>query len=214
MKNANVLLVSMLMIGLLAACSGEKEPTIDLQNLEDAVQEYSETIEKAVKEQEEAVANGEGEAMHYSELQKYLPEEIDGYTADDPEGSTAKSMGFNLSTASRSYRKSNDDGSASKVDIKLIDYRSAAMAWTAATAAFAFGMGMEVDNSKEYQRTFSDDDGKIKGLEEFKKKSGKSRVVYALGNRFWLEVEATDQTSNDFVKELAESMELNELAEM
>ena len=55
-------------------------------------------------------------------------------------------------------------------------------------------------------------DDKIVGWEEFRKKDKEANLALGLGNRFFLSIEADNQTGMDFVIDIAKSMALNDLS--
>ena len=60
--------------------------------------------------------------------------------------------------------------------------------------------------------TFQTDNEDINGYEEFNKKSGRVNLTYGVGGRFLLTIKADKQESSEWAKDLAEGMELDELA--
>ena len=61
-------------------------------------------VDEAVKVRR---AKGDTLAMHYTELQKFLPTVLDGYTAKEPDGSTVNMMGASYSNAEIRFKNGN-----------------------------------------------------------------------------------------------------------
>ncbi|PLX06913.1 MAG: hypothetical protein C0594_06525, partial [Marinilabiliales bacterium] len=106
------------------------------EDLNDAAEEVKNAFAdlKEVAEEMGATSN-DGTAMHYEELQKYLPTEIDGYTAGKPKGGTITMQGMSYSSAEITFSKEG----AGDIDVVLLDYNAAVSLYTAATAMWAMG---------------------------------------------------------------------------
>ena len=59
------------------------------------------------------------EAVHFNDLMPGLPDPPDGYTADDPKGSTNQMGDTKISTVSRTYRADDGDG---EVRVEISDW--------------------------------------------------------------------------------------------
>src|ERR1035437_195609 len=87
--------------------------------------DMAEKVNKANARHEEKMkerrAKGDTLALPYAELQKYLPESIDGYKADKPGGASINMQKISYSSADVQFK--NDKGGHIKVTI--IDYNQA-----------------------------------------------------------------------------------------
>ena len=176
--------------------------------------ENAENIQEELVEQNEKLAErkarGDTVAMHYEELANYLPQNIDGYQPDgDLDGSTTKTPGMgSVSTVSQRYI--NDDGDRLKVE--LVDYVGALSIYTSMISMYA--SGFEIDNSDQHMKGFTIDED-IKGWQVFHKKTKKVELNVGIAGRFMATVQADNQPSVDFAKELiTEEMQVGKLAKM
>jgi hypothetical protein len=158
---------------------------------------------------EERKKKGDTLALNYKKLQEYLPASISGYEAEEPKGESVNAGGFSYSTAERRYKKS---GSDDYVSIKLVDYNQFYEGYNALTAVWA--QGITIENDQTLEKTFPTNISDVAGYERFEKKNKEAKVTYGVGFRFFLDIEANNQSNTDFVKKVAESMKLSELAGM
>jgi len=156
----------------------------------------------------EGMQNGEtGEPIHYTELQKYLPTELPGYTTGEPSGETVKMEGFNVSNAEVEY--TNEDGDF--VRVAIVDYFAAAALYNMATAMWS--MGLEVDSSDEFAKGFTLG-GDKHGWESFRKKDKDAEAVIGVNNRLLITVTANNQENTEYVKSVMKSMDLEGLSNL
>lgn len=195
---------------ILFSC-GEKAQ--EVKNVYEAVSnldEMAESIEQettaAEKKRQERIAKGDTLAMPYADLQKYLPKEISGYSLDgEPEGSTMNMPGMSYSQCEQSFVKGDD-----RITVAIYDYNGAYDMYTGATALFSTGMSFENDQEKAQGVSLKGD--KFKGWETFKKTDKNASLLLGVGHRFYLSINAEKQENTDFVKSIAENMNLEELA--
>jgi hypothetical protein len=147
------------------------------------------------------------ETIPYEDLETYLPSDISGYTAGDPEGQTMSMQGFSFSSASIEFYNSDDNS----IRITLIDYIAASSMFQAATAMWGSGMSYENDEMSARSIDWSDN---IAGWEEFNKVDNEATLVLGIGDRFLLTIEAENQSGIDFVKSVAKDMDLEELSDI
>ena len=143
--------------------------------------------------------------MHYEELIKFLPTEIDGYTAEEPDGGTVEMHGTSYSNADITFK--NEAGE--RIKVSLLDYNAALSMYSMATAMWT--SGLKIDTKEELAQSYTIND-EISGWETFKKKTGQASVVIGISNRFMLTIEADNQKNCDNVKSIAKSMDLDKLA--
>jgi hypothetical protein len=148
---------------------------------------------------------GQSETMNYKDLQNYLPKSIPGYEAGEPDGQTMNMQGMSFSSAEIEF--TDDEGHF--VRITLMDYVGAASMYQAATALWATGMSYEDDEKIARSVKLSDN---IVGWEEFEKKEKNASLALGIGERFFLSIQADDQDNTDFVKSVANKMDIETLA--
>ena len=166
--------------------------------------EMAKSAKQSENKMKERRAKGDTLALHYTELQKYLPT-ISGYTMAEPDGGSVNMNGMSYSNAEGKYK--NEKGK--RVTVSIVDYNQAYALYSTATAMWA--MGLSVDSKSEKACGFKIDESRG-GWESYKKKSKKAEVTLGVGDRFWIHVEADDQENTDFVKEIAKSIDLTKLA--
>lgn len=207
--------VTLACAAIFALCTGcgasekldEMKQTVDnASSMAENVDQVEQAQARAQERREARRRNGDTLAIPYEELQKYLPASVNGYTANEPKGESFNMTGMSYSAAHREY--TNEQGERVRVDI--IDYNSAYDALVGATAFWRMGYSMETND--QIQRTFDPGFDGSAGFEEYNKNSRSAKVIYVLGDRFLLTVEADNAPGTDFVKTVAGSMPLKELA--
>ncbi len=181
------------------------------KNTVEAITQIGEQMKKgssdANTKMKERKAKGDTLAMNYKELQKYLPLSIDGYKTGEPNGTSINMQGMSYSSAEATFKKDNGD----HIKVTIIDYNAAYGIYTAATAMWAIGMNVETPEEKVSGIKM---DNEIGGWETFKKKRKDATVTLGVGYRFWVNIEANNQESTDFIKSVAKSMRLDDLAKL
>ncbi|MEZ5198275.1 MAG: hypothetical protein R2764_18370 [Bacteroidales bacterium] len=144
-------------------------------------------------------------AMNYKDLQAYLPTSINGYESGDIDGQSMNMSGMSFSTAEIEFK--NSDGKY--IRITLMDYSAAMGLYQAATAMWALGMSFEDDESIAKSVQWEE---KIVGWEEYRKIDKEAKLALGIGNRFFLSIEASEQSNMDLVKSIAKKMDLTGLS--
>ncbi len=152
--------------------------------------------------------NGDGEmrqALHFKQLNAFLPEEIEGYSLEKgPSGQSMSQMGLSFSASEAEYKNADGDW----IKIALVDYTAASSLYTLATAMWG-NMSFENENEKGGGIKIGDHG---RGWEVFKKNTGDANVSLGVGGRILLNIEANNQENTDFVVGIAKSMDLDALA--
>lgn len=188
------------------SCGGDSNENIDVEeNPMAALAKMGEQMQEQAKNMEQGTREG-GPALHYEELIKFLPETINGYTKEEPSGSTVEIQGASYSTAEVRFTKGDQ-----YVRVSLIDYNATLSMYSMATAMWS--TGIKVDNSDELAQTIKLND-KIAGWESFQKKSKDASIILGVNNRFFLTIEANSQSNTEFLKEVAKSMKLDDLSSL
>ncbi len=186
---------------------GEMKQVYDnAQSLAEAGEKMGDAQKRMEARVEERRKRGDTLAMAYQDLQKYLPADIAGYTAQEPEGQSTNAPGMSFSTANRKY--TNAEGEA--VDITVVDY-NAAVGMLGAYAVYAQA-GFSSENNHQMVRSFDPGFEYSGGWEEYDKDNKTAKVHYVLGDRFLITVEAANKPDTKFVKDIASSMPMKELA--
>lgn len=216
MKRIAFYIPLVIMALLIASCGGgndeAEEEEIDIEkNPLGALLKMGEKMGKQMKESEkkakEREAKGDVLAMEYDVLQKYLPSSLEGYTAGEPDGATINMQGMSYSSASIDFTKDNGDF----VKVLLLDYNAAFGLYNVATSMWAMGISI---NTPEEKASGIEIENGIAGWQSFKKKQNTATIVLGIGQRFMLTIEANNQEDTDFVKDIAKSLDLDDLTEL
>ena len=149
----------------------------------------------------------EVEVVNFRELQKMMPEKVDGYERTSKGGETAGAMGMNVSTAEATYEK---DGQ--KIELNIIDTGGLGMAMMGIAAWSTVTVDREDENG--YERT-----GKLDGYksyEKFRKNGGKSQVSVIVDDRFIIQAEARikKESQMDELRDLIKEVDPSSLSKM
>lgn len=178
--------------------------------------EIADNMEKSAKESEKRLqerrAKGDTLSLKFTELMKYLPESIDGYTLGKPEGQTTNTMGFSFSNAKHTFTKENADGSTDLVTMELFDYNQGHEFFAGLTMWTT--MGMSFENTDGWQKTFDTGIADVFALEDYKYDGKRTSLTYAIGYRFYLSINVENVEGTDFAKNLAKKVDMKSLAKM
>ncbi len=206
------LLCTGIALGIMACGGAKKEEAAEEKpsNPMEALAKMGQEMTGAAKESNDIIKKrrekGDTLAMPYEELQKFLPESIDGFTRGEPDGATVNMMNMSYSNVEVKFK--NDKGV--RVKVQIIDYNQAYGLYT--TASMAWTMGMSVDTPEESAKGFKVNDN-VAGWEVYKKKRKAAEVTLGAGYRFWIHVEANEaQENTEFVKSIAQSIDLAKLS--
>ena len=186
-----------------------KEAYNVLSSLQNAAKNIEKTVEEAEKKHQERIARGDTTAMHYKDLQKYLPVNISGYSTEGgPNGTSMDMSGMSYSICEQKFV--NDAGD--QVKIALMDYNGAYQLYQGVLAVYSMSISVETDEEKMQSIELSNED--IKGWEVLKKKEKKASVFFGVSERFYLAIEADNQEDTELVRSIAEDMDLEELSKL
>lgn len=208
-----VLLLSIITALFWFGCGDKVDEAKNALELMNKAPEIAKDMEKGMEEsqklREERRKRGDTLALHFSKLQSFLPTEISGYKAEEPDGETMNMGGMSLSTSKIRFVKEMPDGNQSYINIQLTDYNQAVEMY----AGLVFwGAGISIENSNGYERTYKTGIDKVLGYEKYDKSGKNSEVTLAVGYRFLVHLEANEQTNSDFLRKVTESINLKELA--
>lgn len=198
---------------LLAGC-GEKMKEIKhageiIQKAPEAADKMDDLQQKAETRLAERRKVGDTLAVHFTKLQEFLPKNVSDYTLETPQGATTGMGGFSFSSAEYNFTKDNGE---SRIRISIVDYNASYATW-AGFASWAI-LGLKTENQDGWIKTFPVKINDIYALEEYSRNSKIAKATYAVGYRFLLTIEANNQISTNFVKSIANRMNLLELAKM
>ena len=122
------------------------------------------------------------EPVDSAKLLPFLPENIDGFVAEKPQGSTSTAMGFQLTEVSRVYHKGSVDGDET-VTVKLTDGggNQFFMAAHAATAEF------KTENAEGYEKGLKVDG--FPAIERYTTESRDGSLTVFVAGRYLVEID-------------------------
>ncbi|MDO6435673.1 hypothetical protein Q4E93_33980 [Flavitalea sp. BT771] len=192
-----------------ATCKNKDRSSGKIESVSD-LKDASQTVEKNMKASSdrwaERRAKGDTLAIPYKDLEAYLPE-INGYSKDGgPKGSQMSGYGMGAwSQAEQEYINGDK-----KVSVKIFDYNSAQQAFMGMTAMFGMGFSSEDD----YKKQASVDVGvkNVAAYETLYKTEKKAEMVLVAGDRFIINIETNGEGDESFLRSVAKSINLGELA--
>ena len=198
------------------SCGGNSQEESDTESYESGsesydtdsevvTEDYSEAETAARKRYAERRAKGDTLAIHYKELQKFLPAEIKGFTREgEMEGGSMNMEDVSYSSASQRYRKGD-----ANLTIMLVDYNNAIDMYEGLSNAWATGMSYEDDNQKANGVSLVNN--KVKGMEVFVKKDRRCELMAGMAGRFYLQIIVRNTDNPSLCKEIAEDLDLKAL---
>ena len=191
-------------LGLLVwSCGKVKEAA----NAAEGLKNYAEGMKESASKREERRAKGDTISMPYADLQKMLPANISGYIKEgDPKGETMNMVGMSFSTASQIYK--SGDG---EITVNIMDYNASSVAFGAATAMFATGLSVDID--QEHLGAIDLGISGVKAWEDVKKKEKRSTVMAGVNDRFLVTIEGRN-VEPDAIKEAIKSVDFGKLSGM
>jgi hypothetical protein len=207
MKKLFFLTISVLLFS--TSCRNRNKTPDKIESVSD-LKEASQTVEKKMKESSdrwaERRAKGDTLALPYKDLEAYLPE-INGYSKNGgPKGSQMNVYGMGAwSQAEQEY--TNED---KRISVKIFDYNSAQQAFMGMTAVFGMGFSSEDDNKKQAPVDLGVKN--VAAYETLYKTEKRAEMVLVAGDRFIINIESSGEGDEGFIKSVAKSMNLSELA--
>jgi len=187
-----------------------KQAADNVESFTKAASNMEGNMAAAEQRREERRKRGDTLAIPYQELQKYLPQNISGYAAQEPEGTTMNSDMGSYSAASRRYTKAGADGYEEYVEVSIVDYNATAEMFTGLTSMWGANFSMEDANG--YTKSFDPGFKDGIGWEHYDKNNKNSELSYGLGDRFIVTIKSSNQPDNELAKNIGKSMKLDELA--
>jgi hypothetical protein len=183
-----------------------KDGEVSVSDLAKAGTQVQDAVQRAEAKREERRKKGDTLAMNYKDLQAYLPE-VSGYTkSDSPSGESMNMAGMgSWSRAAQRYESGEKN-----VEVELIDYNQSMMGYSA--ASMVFGMNIQVENDREKSGTFQTGINEVAGYEKVYKTEQNAELIYAIADRFILNLKLNGSNDIDLLKGIAKSMKLSELA--
>jgi hypothetical protein len=200
-------LILIVLAAVLFSCAGtpkEGQNTVNSLSQESKAElNESSSTDTARKLREERRIKGDTLALSLEDLQKYLPEKINGYKAEGkPKGELMDIPGMSFSQAEQVYKKGD-----SRMVILLFDYNSSYDMYAGTTALFS---APSVENQEESSKPISMKDN-MKGRESYKKKEKKAELMLGIAERFYLNIKADKQEGTEFIKSTADRLDLEGL---
>ena len=184
----------------------EKDGKVKVNNIIGASEKMKENFNTYQNKKEERIKKGDTLSIHYAELAKYLPE-IAGYVKKgEPKGEMVNmAMYGGWSQTKQTYK-----GAGGQIQVQLTDFNQSPQSFGMQFAVF--GTSMQIENDREKSGTFDTGIPDVKGFEKLIKKSGRVTLMYAISDRFFLQIDGRDGVTAADLKKVAGSMALAELA--
>ena len=185
MKNVYKLIVLLSVFLGIASCSGKEGENENLESSDQVIENGNDGLK---------YLEG-GESIHYKDLEKFLPSDVEGYEKEDPEGNSLNMAGLLVESASAEYTNPNGN----YIRVSILDYNAAPSVYKTETAMW--GKGITIDSDDEYAKSFSLNN-ELNGWESFQKINKKANVVVGVANRLLISVEANNQLDAEKSKDI------------
>ena len=197
---------------VVAGCGKKADEAQDAMSAVAAAAGAAPKLEAGMKEaeqfQKDRVAKGDTVAMPYTEIQKFLPASIDGFTArGEPEGSQQAMGGFSMSQAEQTWVKDpTAQGSPPEIHVTVIDFGGTQQGYAMMAAPMMMGFSQEDARRRV---------GSVKmgvpytgGWEEFDKESKDAKITAITRYRYVITVESRNGAEDPaaLVKRVAEAI--------
>jgi len=146
------------------------------------------------------------DAVDYQKLLPILPEPLEGWTADKPEGSTEDVGGFKIANVHRDYRKGEGD-KAPTAAISILDSVSNPDYVSATTAAW----NNNTESGEGYAKSVTIEGNP--GFEAFEKESQHATLWVMVANRYFVQIELQNQDPAE-LQHWIKRVDLKKLAEI
>jgi len=209
MKKNGFLVVACIM--LLVSCGSneikEKDDKLSVSEIKTVAEKANNEVEKAKDRNAERRAKGDTLAMHYKDLQGYLPE-IAGYTKNGgPKGDMVKMPDM----GSWSQVQQNYTNGDKKISIKIIDYNGSPTGFSGIKGLYQLGAASEDDERKA--GTVDLGIKEVSAYETVYKQRHDARISLFITDRFLVDIESTGSNDMDILTPIAKGIAASGLAE-
>lgn len=142
----------------------------------------------------------------YEKLLPFLPATPAGWTAEKPSGSTTAIEVFNLSTATQTYEKGEEDN-APVVTVTIIDAGGHKGYFETTTG----GWKVNAQTPEGYDKTVEIDG--MPGYEHYSKAANSSSLSVIVAKRYFIQIDVTNQDPKE-LREWLKKIDLKKLAEL
>ncbi|MFP4527430.1 MAG: hypothetical protein ACLFQX_02695 [Candidatus Kapaibacterium sp.] len=204
-------LIAFAFVIALIGCSEEVKEIQDVVDKAEKVKDASNNMEEektaAEKRIQERRETGDTTAMHFTELQKYLPDKIEGFETQEIEGETTQMGSFSVSQVTREY---TSDGK--NIQIELMDYNAGYEMFWGMTAWARAGISQETSDG--YERSFESRIDNVAGYEKYNNKSKEGEVMYSIAWRFLLRISGQGVDDTEYLQRVAGMIDMEKLSKM
>lgn len=152
--------------------------------------------ESANSKLESRRAKGDTVAIDWKKYPNIMPE-ISGFTKSSPDISSINAMGMNYSSFIQNYSKGENN-----ISITIIDYNTAVEMFSSAAGWKNFKM--QTDNEESFSSVQEYSGAKDTWIfEEYLKNEKDANVVLAVNDRYFISINANNQTSTEYAKGIA-----------
>lgn len=180
------------------------------QTLSEAEKKVDDPLKNAKARREERRKRGDTLAIPYQDLQKYLPEQISGYTAQALDGQSTNGKGMSWAAAIRKY--TNDKGEA--IEITITDHNLHPVRNLCVEAEYSQQSGFgPIETPQTITGSFDPGIEYVSGAwQEYRKGDKQARACFIVADRFLIEITVPNTPNTKFAKDIGNSMSLKELA--
>ncbi len=206
------LAVAVAMGMLVVGCGKKADEAQDAVSAMAAAAAAAPKLEEGMKEaeqfQKDRVAKGDTVAMAYTEIQKFLPESIDGFTAQGEPGGSQQAMGgFSMSQAEQTWVKDpNAQGLTPEIEVTVIDFGGTQQGYAMMAAPMLMGFSQE--DARRRVGSVKMGVAHTGGWEKFDKESKNAKITAITRYRYVITVEARNSAEDQsaLVKRVAEAV--------
>ncbi len=144
-------------------------------------------------------AKGDTIAIDWKKYPNIMPE-ISGFTKSSPDISSINAMGISYSSFIQDYKNGDN-----KITITIIDYNTAVEMFSSAAGWKNFKM--QTDNEESFSSVQEYSGAKDTWIfEKYLKNEKDANVVFAVNDRYFISINANNQTSIEYAKGIAEKL--------
>ena len=129
-----------------------------------------------------AIAQEASEPIPFAKLIPFLPDKVDGFVADQADGSTTAAMGFKVTTVSRTYHQGTKD-SGTNVSVRITDGTGNQFF----AAAHAVVADFSHESTQGYDKGFKLDG--YPAVEKYSNDDKEGALTVFVSDRFLIEIE-------------------------
>jgi hypothetical protein len=188
-------------ITLLVSCGSneieEKDDKLSVTEVKAVAENANKEIEKAKDRNAERRTKGDTVAMHYKDLQAYLPEIASYAKSGGPKGNMVNMPGAG-SWSEVQQKYNNGD---KKITVKIVDYNGSEAGFSGIKGLYQMGGASEDDEKKSGSIDLGIKD--VAAFETVYKQKPRARLTLIITDRFMVNIESTGSNDMDMLTPIA-----------